>query len=316
MTQVVPDTICPLCGAKDARFVERIPYQRIWETLSADWGVTLSPDVLDDHTPGDATRLFECVDCGLQYFLDAVAGDARFYSELSAGSGSYYVEGKWDFHETLRLVPAGALLLDIACAAGSFLQLAARSGVQAKGIDINPVGVAQAKAKGLDVECAPLDAFSAANAGQFDVVTAFQVLEHVDDCRSFLRSAWRCVKPGGRLVLTIPNRNRCFYSDFEPLDCPPHHLTRWAERQCHKVAEVVGAKGFTVVCEQTTMADCRDLLRRRISSSKPNAFLVRLIARLVLSSVLYAVYRRSGLLARLELWRMGMLFTLEKPQSD
>ena len=61
----------------------------------------------------------------------------------------------------------------------------------------------------------------------------------------FVWSAYRCVKPGGALVLSLPNRARCRDFGFESLDYPPHHLSRWAENlenQLSMIAEMLAAE--------------------------------------------------------------------------
>jgi SAM-dependent methyltransferase len=63
------------------------------------------------------------------------------------------------------------------------------------------------------------------------VVCAFQVLEHVPDPRAFLASCVYCLKPGGRLILSVPAEDS--FTGLVPNNClnlPPHHLTRWSDK--------------------------------------------------------------------------------------
>jgi len=115
----------------------------------------------------------------------------------------------------------------IACGEGSFLQLAQAKGATICGIDTNPTAIENAKRKGLSAHCVLLNDFASENRGRFDVVTAFQVIEHLSEVQPFVRAARDCLKPGGKLLITAPNRLRRFRDPFEPLDHPPHHLSRW-----------------------------------------------------------------------------------------
>ena len=93
-------------------------------------------------------------------------------------------------------------LLDIGCGNGAVLEVAAGLGYQAFGIDVSAPAVAAARARGC--EAAVLDVTAAVARGPWDVVTMFDVLEHVSDPGPFLDGAARCVRHGGVLVVKTP----------------------------------------------------------------------------------------------------------------
>src|SRR5947199_342155 len=62
--------------------------------------------------------------------------------------------------------------------------------------------------------------FAAGEAGRFDVVCGFQILEHVRRVGDLMEPAMRCARPGGRIFVSVPNRRRYTRGDLEPLDCP------------------------------------------------------------------------------------------------
>jgi 2-polyprenyl-3-methyl-5-hydroxy-6-metoxy-1,4-benzoquinol methylase len=134
----------------------------------------------------------------------------------------------------LRTKPATRLsLLDVGCAEGGFLAIA-RRWYDVVGLDFNRRAIAIARDRfGLDkvypaaVEDIPRLADDLGIPRQFDVVTLFDVIEHVEQPLALLKSIHEVVKSGGRLVINTPNRTR--RPNFhEPFDFPPHHISWWS----------------------------------------------------------------------------------------
>ncbi|MGQ7829987.1 bifunctional 2-polyprenyl-6-hydroxyphenol methylase/3-demethylubiquinol 3-O-methyltransferase UbiG [Altererythrobacter sp. Z27] len=104
---------------------------------------------------------------------------------------------------------AGRSALDVGCGAGLVCEPLARWRADVTGVDASAenVGVASAHAQGagLDIrymagELASLD------LGTFDLVTSFEVVEHVANKRAFVAALAESVATGGLLVLSTPNR--------------------------------------------------------------------------------------------------------------
>jgi len=108
----------------------------------------------------------------------------------------------------LRLIQkyaSGTNLLDVGCAHGFFLFSASEAGYTTKGVEISQDAAAYARKEfGLDVEAKPFEELRFAE-NHFDVVTLWQVLEHVPYPLMMLKEVHRILKPGGLLVVSTPN---------------------------------------------------------------------------------------------------------------
>jgi len=126
----------------------------------------------------------------------------------------------------------GLKLLDIGCGNGSFIYKAKELGFDVYGIDIDSKSIQAASEKlwlknvynmSLDefVEYAKKDGL------KFDAITFFQVLEHQTDPSGFIQKVKELLNPGGKVVGSVPNRNRVF-AEFSrsgrTYDFPPHHF--------------------------------------------------------------------------------------------
>ncbi len=69
----------------------------------------------------------------------------------------------------------------------------------------------------------------------YDVVITFQVIEHIDDDKLFLREIHRVLKPGGLLLLTTPNRRMSLTRN-------PWHVREYVDHELKKLAENTFAK--------------------------------------------------------------------------
>ncbi len=107
----------------------------------------------------------------------------------------------------------GLSALDVGCGAGIATEGLARMGAQVEGLDAAPDLVVAARAhaaqSGLTIpyhegELRPF--LSAGRAGAFDLVTCFEVVEHVPDPAAFVADLAAALRPGGLLVFSTPNR--------------------------------------------------------------------------------------------------------------
>lgn len=105
---------------------------------------------------------------------------------------------------------AGRRALDVGCGAGLLCEPLARLGAEVVGIDAAPENIAAARAHsekqglGIDYRATGIEALGM--AGQFDLVTSMEVVEHVTDPALFVRGLAEALAPGGLMILSTPNR--------------------------------------------------------------------------------------------------------------
>jgi len=97
-------------------------------------------------------------------------------------------------------------ILDVGCGSGEFIRGAVRRGWSAKGVEPVEESVAIARSRGLDVTSGLLQD-SDIPERSFDVVSAFHVLEHINEGKAFLELISRWAKPGGYVFIEVPNWN-------------------------------------------------------------------------------------------------------------
>lgn len=120
----------------------------------------------------------------------------------------------------------GRRLLDIGCSSGLFLSLARRKGFSCSGMDVSEEAVQAARGQyGLDVRKGSIGS-DIWHEEKFDFVTMFHVLEHMADPEGALRYARNLLRPGGGLILQVPNfssvQARIFGRRWYGLDVPRH----------------------------------------------------------------------------------------------
>lgn len=113
---------------------------------------------------------------------------------------------------------AGRRVLDIGCGGGLFLSALAAEGAQVTGVELNDARAAYAWSRhGLEVVKRPIeDAYWRKREGTYDLVTLWDVIEHVNYPLATLRAAVRMLAPGGTLLIDTPCRD-AFYHRFGEL---------------------------------------------------------------------------------------------------
>ena len=94
-------------------------------------------------------------------------------------------------------------ILDVGCGTGANLKMLAAHG-RTEGVDISPQAVEFCRQRGLDsVKLGAIEHLPYEN-GSFDLVTALDVIEHLDDDVAGLREMRRVLRPDGRVLLFVP----------------------------------------------------------------------------------------------------------------
>jgi SAM-dependent methyltransferase len=100
----------------------------------------------------------------------------------------------------------GGRLLDVGCSSGAWLEVAAEEGWRGTGVEIGPTTAAEARERGLDVRTGTLaDVAPDLGDERFDLITFWDVLEHLRDPLAELAQARALLAPGGTLAATFPN---------------------------------------------------------------------------------------------------------------
>ena len=182
---------CPLCGPGPARTLHAFP-SASYVRCAACGLVHLRPRLCE----GDMLRLYQ--------------EGTYFHGSAELGYDDYEAEApalRRTFARRLRELAGGqppGRLLDVGCGTGLLVEAALAQGWDAYGVDASAHAVEQAqRVLGGRVRAGTLE--QADFGAPFDLVTGFDVFEHLYRPRAFVREAAARLRPGGRLALATPN---------------------------------------------------------------------------------------------------------------
>ena len=156
-----------------------------------------------------------------------------------------------------RSIPRGRLL-DVGTGYGFFLALMQSRGWEVMGLEVSPAGADYGRKQwGLSILPQPWGETSF-HEGEFDVVTAFYVVEHLPDPVAFFREVNRILRPGGIILVRYPHttpikdilsllriKNDLYHLPFHLSDFSPRTMRRALEQTGFtKIETAIG--GFTV----------------------------------------------------------------------
>jgi 2-polyprenyl-3-methyl-5-hydroxy-6-metoxy-1,4-benzoquinol methylase len=232
---------CPACGNNDSKRWLKGP----------------------DRFHGRATvyQLLRCSSCSLVWLDDPPRPD-----EMAAHYGADYDRviqaagesspDKWEERrKTIAHYKSGGALLDLGCSSGSFLASLDRGSWNGYGIEMSSDCAKRAEATSGarvfvgDILEAPFPTES------FDVITCFDVLEHVYEPRKVLEKVRQWLKPNGIFYVLVPNieaaEARFFRSYWYALELP-RHLSHFSPKSLRYLAKLSGLEEVSVATHRNS----------------------------------------------------------------
>jgi SAM-dependent methyltransferase len=178
--------------------------------------------------------------------IDAVQQfDTAFFEQLAAiEPGNYWFEARNDLlvWALRRYFPAARNFLEIGCGTGFVLSAIRRAlpALSLSGAEVHTEGLAYAGRRAPGSVLFQMDARHIPFAEEFDVIGAFDVLEHIEDADAVVVQMFRATRPGGGVLLTVPQHPFL----WSPLDVHVGHKRRYRRRE---LLETVRRAGFEVL---------------------------------------------------------------------
>jgi 2-polyprenyl-3-methyl-5-hydroxy-6-metoxy-1,4-benzoquinol methylase len=139
-------------------------------------------------------------------------------------------------------------LLDVGCGPGFFLEAAIEHGFDGHGVEFSDVAISRARpGTRARISHGDVNALRKHQLTVFDVVTAFDIIEHLHDPRTFLKEIWAILAPGGVLALSTPDTGhflRYLMGSRWPMLQPMQHTFLFSKRS---VADLLEDCGFVNV---------------------------------------------------------------------
>ncbi|KND49432.1 MAG: Alternative oxidase/tellurite resistance protein TehB [Parcubacteria bacterium C7867-003] len=204
-------------------------------------------------------KIYKCSKCKLLFIFPLPASidvyDKAYFSGADNGFG--YVDYDVDkeamvptfnkyFDIFKKFGKKDGKLLDIGSATGFFMELARFKGFQVSGIEISDFAAEKGRKKGLSITTG--DIFTPNFASEnFDVITMFDVIEHVPNPKETISEARRILKKGGILVINTPDAEsfwaKILGANWQ-LIMPPEHINYFSPKN---LGDYLSKNGFNVL---------------------------------------------------------------------
>lgn len=157
-------------------------------------------------------------------------------------------DGKWPHRlalvaaEVRRIAGRSGKVLDIGCGPGAWLN-ALGDGWEKHGVEVSPAAAEIARTfAGAKVHCGPIEYYDGGTS-DFDLISAFAVIEHVSMPESLVNWAWSHLRRGGILVLMTGDRESRVARRMGfnwPLYAPLEHVNYFSARSLCRLVEGAG----------------------------------------------------------------------------
>jgi SAM-dependent methyltransferase len=220
---------------------------------------------------GDECVVLRCEDCGFAFGQPFVGGDEEFYQILHEQKD--YPEWRWDYDvaiaEALEKCDGGKVL-DVGAGLGMFL-LRLGSNWERYAVEGSETTRRELEASGINV-FRDLSEAAQSYADTFQLITLFQVLEHIADFDLILRQCRELLATGGRLVVTVPDGDAMIRQERLTgcPDMPPNHINKWTPESLTRVLRRSGFECSDAIYEPSSWRNLRANLHLRVGADATN----------------------------------------------
>jgi SAM-dependent methyltransferase len=207
----------------------------VYATLETKKIVSQYKSELDIDVSGyfqhEKVNVYECKDSGYRFYHPKeLMADGAFYELLEQKTNNTYYSKRWEHVKALDFIKSNDAVLDIGCGSGKFLKMVKeqKKASVIEGLELNLQCVELLRGTGYVIHNKTIEEFGL-EGKKFDVISAFQVLEHIYDVASFVEGCISCLKPGGKIIIGVPNNNPFIlkHDTYHTLNLPPHHMGLW-----------------------------------------------------------------------------------------
>jgi len=212
------NTMCPFCGGINLKELEEI----------------VSPFNQKKY------QLINCANCYLQFFIPLVFEDV-YESEMMSAYVEFH-KGRTSFppwtREMLRIIRKFNIdlshkkILEIGAGDGiNYIALNEICRIEPQNyhvIELDSKSIEQCRLKGITkITNSVFNKTTVSKIDEsFDIILILEVFEHQINPREFIQLVFKLLNQDGLVVLTVPNRERYFFNEFQG-DLPPHHFLRF-----------------------------------------------------------------------------------------
>lgn len=229
-----------------------------------------------------ATLEWRCPYCGFEppligsvraFAPQLASADSGFRQELFAELAALEASNFW-FRARNRLIvwsikhyfPGARSMLEVGCGTGYVLSgvRAALPSMRLAGSEVSVAGLPFAAERAKDVDLYQMDARQLPFKGEFDVVGAFDVLEHIEEDGKVLAQMHQAVAPGGGIVITVPQHPFLWSVQDEYA----RHVRRYRARELAAKAQSAGFRIERLTSFVSLLLPAMLLARRRRQDPK------------------------------------------------
>lgn len=219
--------VSPITKEQDIKLLSVIKSDQ----LIQDWKRGFSIDISEELKGCEEIKLYECNKSKLRFFMPIdTAGSDQLYEQLEKYDW-YYMPRKWEHDVAVTDLQGCQRVLEVGCGRGAFVErLCKEEKIEAEGVELNSKAISYAKEKGIIIRPVDLHELAKKEKESYDAVCSFQVLEHISDPLDFIEGQIKLIKPGGKLIIGVPNAESFIkHGKNNLLDQPPHHVTKWCK---------------------------------------------------------------------------------------